>query len=103
MNNTFDDFSEQVREARRAVEREREYLMEKADWLNGFARLVDAMDDVVSENERLREENEELRCRVQELCKQVSPSASVAFYNYGVYNEVKTGGMSLTSRSDGHY
>ena len=88
-----------VRDVKRALERERECLMERAGWLNGLGQIMEAVDDIVRENERLKEENEELREKVAELCKAITPAAPVAFYNYGTYNEVQGGGLNLTKKN----
>ncbi len=99
MQYNFDDYGEQVRDVKRALERERDCLMERAGWLSGLDRLMTAMGDIVRENEELKEENEELRQRIEELCKTSMPTAPVAFYNYGTYNEVQGGGLNLTRRN----
>ena len=98
-NYDFEDYGDQIREVGRALEKERECLMERAGWLNGLNKVVKAMSDVVKENERLKEENEELRQRLEELCKASQPTGSVAFYNYGTYNEVQGGGLNLTKKN----
>ena len=99
MHTEFDDLRDAARDALHALERERECLMERAGWLNGLNKVVKAMSDVVKENERLKEENEELRQRLEELCKASQPTGSVAFYNYGTYNEVQGGGLNLTKKN----
>lgn len=88
----FEDYGEQIREVDRALQRERECVMQRAGWLNGLGGMVKTMRDVVRENDELREkmeelkqENEELLRRLEELCKSSTP---MAFYNYGTYNEV---------------
>lgn len=91
--------SEQVRDVKRAMERERECLMERAGWLNGLGRIMENVDDIVRENEELKEEVEELRRRVADLCKTSMPTGPVAFYNYGTYNEVQGGGLNLTKKN----
>ena len=98
MDNTF-NMRESVRDVKRALERERECLMERAGWLNGLGQIMEAVEGIVKENEALKEENEELRERVAELCKSCMPTTPVAFYNYGTYNEVQGGGLNLTKRS----
>lgn len=86
-NLNFEDYGDQIREVSRALERERDCLMERAGWLNGLNCVVQAMSDIIKENNQLKEENEELRERLEELCKTTQP---MAFYNYGTYNEVRS-------------
>ena len=57
---------EAARDARRALERERE-RMEKAELMDGFFEAMDAVTEVMAENERLRDENETLRQQTQEV------------------------------------
>jgi len=102
----FENYSEQIRDVDRALERECECLMERAGWLKSLKQLVKQMDDVVSENEELKEkveqleqEKQELCQRVTELCKASQPTTPVAFYNYGTYNEVQGGGLNLTKKN----
>ena len=95
----FEDYSDQIREVSRALEKERDCLMERAGWLNGLSCLVKKMYDIVKENRQLKEENEELRQRIEELCKANQPMGSVAFYNYGTYNEVQGGLLNLTKKN----
>ena len=90
---------ESVRDVKRALERESECLMERAGWLNGLSQVMKNVDAIVRENEELREEVEELRLRVAELCKASTPATPVAFYNYGTYNEVQGGGLNLTKKN----
>ena len=58
---------EAIRDARRALEREREQMMEKAELMDGFFHAIDAVTEVMSENERLRNENESLRRQTTEV------------------------------------
>ena len=58
-----EEMKEAARDARRALEREREQMMEKAELMDGFFHAMDAVTEVIAENERLREENETLRHR----------------------------------------
>jgi hypothetical protein len=95
----FEDYGEQIREVDRALERECECLMERAGWLNGLKQLVKVMEDVVKENEELKQEKAELCQRLEELCKSSQPQGSVAFYNYGTYNEVQGGALNLIKKN----
>ena len=62
---SVEDMKEATRDARRALEREREQMMEKARLMEGFLHAIDAVTEVMAENERLREENETLRQQTQ--------------------------------------
>jgi soluble cytochrome b562 len=62
-----EEMKEAARDARRALERERERMMEKAELMDGFFHAMDAVTEVIAENERLREENETLRQQTQEV------------------------------------
>ena len=46
--------------ASRALEREREKMMERVELIDGMARAMEAVDDILAENERLKAENESL-------------------------------------------
>ena len=56
--------AEEMKEAARG---EREQMMEKAELMDGFFHAMDAVTEVIAENERLREENETLRQQTQEV------------------------------------
>lgn len=62
-----EEMKEAIRDARRALEREREQMMEKAELMDGFFHAIDAVTEVMSENERLRNENESLRRQTTEV------------------------------------
>jgi soluble cytochrome b562 len=62
-----EEMKEAARDARRALERERERMMEKAELMDGFFEAMDAVTEVMAENERLRDENEALRQQTQEV------------------------------------
>ena len=47
-------------DAKRALEREREKMMERVELINGMARAMEAVDDILAENESLNAENESL-------------------------------------------
>ena len=61
------DYRELARDARRALDDERECLNEMARKVEGHGRLLDAVNELVAENERLKDENEELRHQLQEM------------------------------------
>ena len=48
-------------DARRALERERDELMERAEQLDAHLRVLDEIDAVLKENSRLKEENDDLQ------------------------------------------
>lgn len=62
-----EEMKEATRDARRALEREREQMMEKAELMDGFFHAIDAVTEVMAENERLRNENESLRRQTTEV------------------------------------
>ena len=51
------DYSEQARDARRVLEREREEMMERAGQLDAHLRVLDTTEAVLKEYTRLTEEN----------------------------------------------
>ena len=55
------DYEEMARDARRALERERDELMERAEQLDAHLRVLDSVDEVFRENSRLKELNEDLQ------------------------------------------
>lgn len=55
------DYCEMARDARRALERERNELVERAEQVDAHLRVLDEMDAVVEANSRLKEENDDLR------------------------------------------
>ena len=54
-------------DARRALEREREKMMERVELINGMTRAMEAVDDILAENERLKAENESLNAENESL------------------------------------
>jgi cell shape-determining protein MreC len=62
-----EEMKEAARDARRALERERARMMEKAELMDGFFEAMDAVTEVMAENERLRDENETLRQQTKEV------------------------------------
>ncbi len=60
MENNLIDYSEMAHDARRALEREREELMERAGRLEVHMRMLDEVDRVMKENCQLKEDNENL-------------------------------------------
>lgn len=55
------DFEEQLRDARREVERERELLMEKMEAQENYLNLLETCAEYAKENDALIEENEQLK------------------------------------------
>ena len=66
MAENYDDFGEMAHDAQRALEREREKLMERAEQLNVYMQLLDRINEVVAENRRLRDEYEEVQQQLDE-------------------------------------
>lgn len=54
------DYDEMAYDARRALERERESLMERAEQLDGYLRVLDEIDMVLKENSQLKEDYDDL-------------------------------------------
>ena len=54
MDKNYDDYSEMAQDAQRALEREREEMMERAELLNAHLRVLDEINEVLSENRRLQ-------------------------------------------------
>lgn len=61
MDNNLIDYSEMAHDARRALERERDELMERAEQLDAHLRVLDAVEEVVRENRQLKELNDDLQ------------------------------------------
>ena len=55
-----EEMKEAARDARRALERERERMMEKAELMDGFFEAMDAVTEVMAENEALRQQTQEV-------------------------------------------
>ena len=66
-NWNVEEMKEAARDARRVLEREREQMMRKAELMDGFFHAMDAVTEVMAENERLRDENEALRQQTKEV------------------------------------
>ena len=60
------DYRELARDARRALDDERECLNEMARKMESYGLLLDAVNELVSENERLKDGNEELRQQLKQ-------------------------------------
>ena len=60
------DYGEMAHDARRALEREREDLTERAEQLAAHLRVLDEIDEVLAENGQLKDENESLRQQLDE-------------------------------------
>jgi len=65
------DFEEQLRDARREVERERELLMEKMEAQENYLNLLETCAEYAKENDALIEENEWLKEEVKNLRQQL--------------------------------
>lgn len=55
------DLREMARDARQALERERDKMVERAEQLDAHLRVLDSVDEVFRENSRLKELNEYLQ------------------------------------------
>ena len=65
------DFEEQLRDARREVERERELLMEKMEAQENYLNLLETCAEYAKENDALMEENGQLNEEVENLRQQL--------------------------------
>ena len=65
------DFEEQLRDARREVERERELLIEKVEAQENYLNLLETCAEYAKENNALIEENEQLKEEVENLRQQL--------------------------------
>lgn len=66
MENNYDDFCEMAQDARRALERERDKLMERAGMLEAYLRVLDGIDEVLAEKKRLEDKVEDLQHQLDE-------------------------------------
>ena len=66
------DFNELARDARRALDEERECLTEMARKVEGYSRLLDAANELVTENESLKDQLEERDERISRLETQLN-------------------------------
>ena len=73
METDWDGYKEMMHDVRRAPEGEKDRLMERMERLEGFMKMADMTDDLISQNEdlkgkieRLSGENETLRQELQE-------------------------------------
>ena len=60
------DYDEMAYDARRALERERESLMERAEQLDSYLRVLDEIDMVLKENSQLKEDYDDLMQQLNE-------------------------------------
>lgn len=58
--------NELVHDARRSLEKEREEINERAEKINAFMKMADHVDEVLTENDGLREEIDSLRSQLAE-------------------------------------
>lgn len=65
------DFEEQLRDARREVERERELLMEKMEAQENYLNLLETCAEYAKENDALIDENGQLNEEVENLRQQL--------------------------------
>ena len=85
MKTNLDEYKEVMHDVRRTLGSEKERLTERIEQLEGFMKMTDMTDELLSqiddlngENERLNVENERLR----PLCRICNPAAfSIRIYN----------------------
>lgn len=58
-------------DARRALEREREKMMERVERMDGVVRAMEAADEILAENESLKDENVDLKSENETLQAQL--------------------------------
>jgi hypothetical protein len=58
-------------DARRALEREREKMMERVELMDGVVRAMEAADEILAENESLKDENVDLKSENETLQAQL--------------------------------
>lgn len=71
MINEYEDYSEMSRDARRALERERDELIERADVVKTHLLVLDWIDEVLAENSRLQSLVDEGQSLAEDLQQQV--------------------------------
>lgn len=71
LNMNKEELKETAQDARRALERERERMMEEVERMEGFLRVMDAMDDLLAEIDRLNEELVERDAEMDNLHQQL--------------------------------
>ena len=65
------DLKEQLRDAERELEREREIIEEKIETLNGYLRVLHSVDELVKENEDLNDQVEMQKAEIDSLKQQL--------------------------------
>ena len=71
MNIDFEDYSEMSRDARRALERERDELIERADVVRAHLGLLDKIGEILAENSRLQNLVDEVQSLADDLQQQL--------------------------------
>ena len=61
-----EELKESARDARRALDSERERMQERWSVMDGYGRLLDAIETLLAENAELKMENEELQEELQD-------------------------------------
>ena len=74
MNTSIYEIGDMSRDARRALEREREKMMERAEVINSHLQVLDIIDEVLAENERLKLTVDEQQQQLVELQQQLAES-----------------------------
>lgn len=65
MNLNFNDLMDWSDGARRTLDREREKMMERVELIDGLAQAMQAVDEILTENNSLKTELESLRTQLQ--------------------------------------
>jgi hypothetical protein len=74
MINSLEDYREMSLDARRALEREQDELMGKAEILKSHLQILDIIDDILTENERLKRTVDEQQQQLDEQQQQLAES-----------------------------
>ena len=65
-NYDAEELTDVAHDVRRALDRERDKMMEKFNEMETYGRLLDAIEGLLAENAKLKQENESLREEVQD-------------------------------------
>ena len=64
MNQNFNDLMDWSDGARRTLDREREKMMERVELIDGLSQALQAVDEILSANKRMKTARESLRTQL---------------------------------------